>query len=147
MSSPVATGCRPRLLIVDDDDNVRTTLQRVLSNDYDVTLAADGIEGLQALRSCEPFAVILSDLEMPNMNGLSLLREAVRVAPHTKRVLCTGTGDDAALVELVISTGLFCALYKPVTVASIRAALRDAVAAYNEETAARETRPLERAAL
>jgi chemotaxis protein histidine kinase CheA len=65
---------RPRVLVVDDAWSVRRSMQQLLEDaGYDVAVAADGFEALERLRAKIP-AVVLTDLEMPNLNGLELTR-------------------------------------------------------------------------
>jgi chemosensory pili system protein ChpA (sensor histidine kinase/response regulator) len=65
---------RPRVLVVDDAWSVRRSMQQLLEDaGYDVATAADGFEALERLRAKIP-DVVLTDLEMPNLNGLELTR-------------------------------------------------------------------------
>ena len=65
---------RTRILVVDDAWSVRRSMQQLLEDaGYEVATAADGFEALERLRAKAP-AVVLTDLEMPNMNGLELAR-------------------------------------------------------------------------
>jgi CheY-like chemotaxis protein len=66
---------RPRILVVEDESDVRTMLTRLLGSIGDVTSAKDGAEALQVLTSAPPPDVIVTDVMMPRMDGLSLARE------------------------------------------------------------------------
>jgi diguanylate cyclase (GGDEF)-like protein len=63
----------PSVLVVDDDDDVRATLEALLSSGYRVTLARDGAEALRALRDA-PFDLAIVDLDLPIVDGLSVVR-------------------------------------------------------------------------
>jgi two-component system sensor histidine kinase and response regulator WspE len=64
-----------RLLIVDDEEMNREFLHELLTEQgYDVKTAVDGVEALELLKS-EPFHLVLSDLKMPRMNGIELIRQ------------------------------------------------------------------------
>ncbi|MDX8390171.1 MAG: response regulator [Mariprofundaceae bacterium] len=72
----------PRILIVEDSTMVRLTVKRTLVGvEFDVTEAKDGVEGLTAVeQSSPPFDLILTDLNMPNMDGLTMVQK-IRALP------------------------------------------------------------------
>ena len=74
-----ATRFRPRLLLADDNRDLRDYATRILSAEYDVTAVGNGVEALAAARA-QHFDAIVSDVMMPEMDGLELLR-AVRADP------------------------------------------------------------------
>ncbi len=89
----------PRILIVEDSTMVRITVKRtLLSVDFAVEEAKDGQEGLdKALQSEQPFDLILTDLNMPNMDGLTMiqkLRETEAYADTPIVMLTTESGED-----------------------------------------------------
>ncbi len=91
-----------RVLIVDDDPSIRTTVAMLLRMEgHEVSVAADGAAGLAAARAAPP-EVILSDLHMPGLTGLQLM-QAVRAEPllaATRVVLLTGvTGEPIAAAD------------------------------------------------
>jgi CheY-like chemotaxis protein len=90
LSSPA----RPRILCVDDDSYVLAALQRQLRHRFDVVLACGGAAALERLSDAGPFAVIVSDLHMPGMDGYAFLAQAREIAPRTLAVLMTGCLDD-----------------------------------------------------
>src|SRR5688572_11628866 len=77
MTSPgAAAGVKPRLLVVDDEPSMREMLRIVLKRDgYDVVLAANGAEAIDILR-CERVDLLLSDIRMPDVSGVEVLRSA-----------------------------------------------------------------------
>ncbi|MFO0670914.1 MAG: response regulator [Polyangiaceae bacterium] len=118
---------KPRILVVDDEAALRRSLQRGLGRRFDVVVASDGAAGLKALREEGPFAAILGDLQMPNMDGLTMLKQAAVIAPATVRLLFTGTLDAAAVMDSILVAGLFRVLYKPAAVADVLLALEEAL--------------------
>ena len=79
------------ILVIDDDAEMRDVLFDLLSLDgYEVLLAADGNAGLTRYRNALPDLVI-TDLQMPGMNGAQLLEELKRDAPDLSIVVITGT--------------------------------------------------------
>ena len=72
---------RPRLLIVEDDRALRIVFERSLATDYDVAVVSNGDDALELLRRGETYALILSDLMMPGMDGMALHAEVERLRP------------------------------------------------------------------
>ncbi len=132
------TADLPRLLCVDDEPNVLDALQRTLMDDYDVTTAASGAAGLECVQRRGPFAVVVSDMRMPNMDGAEFLAKVRAAAPDTVRVLLTGQASVAAAVQAVNGGGIFRFLLKPASEEALQGALRDAVQQYRLVTAERD---------
>jgi two-component system, NtrC family, response regulator HydG len=90
---------RPRILIVDDQRNMRTTTALVLRQQgYEVTEAESGDAALSRLLS-EPVDVVLTDLKMAPLDGLAVLRGALEIAPATQVIVMTGYGTVESAVE------------------------------------------------
>lgn len=102
-----------RVLCVDDDRNILEAMRRSLKGDFELDIAVGGVEGLKRLRADGPYAVVLSDLRMPIVDGITLLRQASEICPDTVRVLLTGDGDMTAAVSAVNEGHLFRFLTKP----------------------------------
>lgn len=105
---------KPRVLCVDDEPNVLEGLRDTLRRSFDVRIATSGIEALEKLKH-EPdaYAVVVSDMRMPVMDGAAFLREARRWAPDATRMLLTGFADIDAAVSAVNHAQLFRFLTKP----------------------------------
>jgi len=71
-----------KILLVDDDPNILDGFKRQLRKLYPITTASGGEEGLQAVSEDGPFAVVVSDLRMPGMDGVQFCRGCAR-APRT----------------------------------------------------------------
>jgi len=89
----------PRILIVEDSTMVRITVKRTLASvDFAVEEAKDGAEGLaKAQASAEPFDLILTDLNMPNMDGLTMIQNLRKIPAYADTpivMLTTESGDD-----------------------------------------------------
>src|SRR5882672_9960509 len=103
---------RKQVLIVDDEPNLRKILSAQLSRDgYDVLTAEDGEEGLQLLRE-HHIDLVVTDLKMPKVDGMTLLREALREDPELPIVMITAHGTVDTAVE-ALKTGAFDYLTKP----------------------------------
>jgi CheY-like chemotaxis protein len=99
-----AAEARPRLtgriLLVDDDTLVRDTLTEQLEElGHKVLAAACGTDALAILRAREAVDLMITDLSMPGMNGLTLIREAQGLRPSLPAILLTGYAGDAAALE------------------------------------------------
>src|SRR2546428_9102280 len=89
---PDAPQPRPRILIVDDQRNMRTTTALVLRQQgYDVAEAESGEAALSRLLA-EPFDVVLTDLKMTPLDGLEALRGALEISATTQIIMMTGYG-------------------------------------------------------
>jgi two-component system cell cycle sensor histidine kinase/response regulator CckA len=88
-------GDQQLILIVDDEASIRTSLRRTLEEHrYRVVSAADGREALSLFRAqSETVKLLLTDLMMPGMNGIALIREVRRIAPHLKIIATSGLHD------------------------------------------------------
>ena len=121
---------RPRILIVDDDDLFLDALRRQLHARFDVTTARGGKEALRLVMSQDPYAVVVADLRMPEMDGVTLLFLMRQAAPQTVRVLLTGDADMEAATSAVNVGNIFRFLTKPCPTWMLVRALEDAVQQY-----------------
>ena len=84
----------PRVLCVDDEPKILSAIGRNLRGALDLTTAGSGAEALACLRqSPEPFTVVVTDMKMPEMNGITLLTQVRREFPDTTRILLTGYAE------------------------------------------------------
>ena len=102
-----------QILVVDDDPRIVQFLRRCLTEEgYGVATARDGAEALSRLQE-EAFALILTDMKMPNMDGLALLREARRLRPDVAIIVLTGHGTLENAVAALREDGAYDYLLKP----------------------------------
>jgi response regulator RpfG family c-di-GMP phosphodiesterase len=107
-------AARPRMLCVDDDAYVLEGLRDVLGRSFDVRTAVNGLDGLAMLkREPDAYAMVLSDMRMPVMNGAEFLRAARVIAPDAVRMLLTGQADIESASRAVNQGQLFRFLIKP----------------------------------
>ncbi|MFZ3215770.1 MAG: HD domain-containing phosphohydrolase [Candidatus Acidiferrales bacterium] len=104
---------RPRILCVDDEPNVLEGLSRTLRAHYEVETAVGGRAALEMLKAPEPFAIVMSDQRMPQMDGVHLLAHVRAVSPATVRVLLTGQADMESAIAAVNEGNIFRFLTKP----------------------------------
>lgn len=114
VSPPTAARApRPRILCVDDDRGVLEGLTDVLGLTFALRTTTSPIEALEVLKRDHGFAVVLSDLRMPEMPGSEFLRMARLSAPDTVRIVLTGHADVPAAVRAVNGGQLYRFLTKP----------------------------------
>jgi len=127
----------PRVLIVDDDEQVLKLHARVLSRGgFEVETAIDGQEAIAALKR-EPFDVILSDIDMPGMNGIRLLEQVRSFDVDVPVILITGAPSLETAVQ-ALDRGALRYLAKPTDMAHLLKASRDAVRLHRIARAKRE---------
>jgi CheY-like chemotaxis protein len=98
---------RYRVLIVDDEANLRTLGKSILeSQGYEVHCAADGFEALTALKIAVP-DMIISDLQMPNMNGFEFLSVVRQRFPAVPVIVISGEFSGVSVPESVLADGFF----------------------------------------
>ena len=82
-----------RVLVVDDDDALLNMMSLHLrKKGFQVECAKDGFEAMQVLRSSGPFCVMVTDLMMPGLSGLELLRRARKLDPLIEVIVITAAG-------------------------------------------------------
>lgn len=123
-SSPAGTTGH-RVLLVDDDDDFRAVLRRILVRaGHHVTEARDGLEALARLR-LQPAGLLITDLIMPKKEGVETILEVRRTYPETKIIAISGGGRGRGSDHLVIASevGAHAVLEKPFTFAEILGAI------------------------
>lgn len=129
---------RPLVLVVDDEPTTLETLQYQIGKDFPVMTAQDGNAALAVMEQHSPFAVVVTDQQMPGMGGLELL-EHVRVRhPDTIRVLHTAQTELAVAVAAINEGKVFSFLCKPCPSEVMRGTVREAVDQYHTALAERE---------
>ena len=113
-----------RILIVDDDTNLLASMKRFLYEKFDVSTATSGQKGLEAITREDPFAVIVSDLRMPGMDGIEFLSRSKEEAPDSVRILLTGYADLTNAARAVNKGNIFRFLTKPCDTGTIVEALQ-----------------------
>jgi excisionase family DNA binding protein len=121
-----AVGARPRVLVVDDEAAIRDLLSKTLAlAEYDVDLAPDGRHALERLRII-PYDLLITDLKMPGIDGLGVIREARRLKADIPVIIITGFSTEASAIEAV-NLGVSGYLTKPFRVPRVLAAAAKAL--------------------
>jgi DNA-binding NtrC family response regulator len=119
-----------RILFVDDDKNALDGYKRLLRGVFEVETALGGGQALAAIHLFGPYEVIITDMQMPGMNGAEFLAQVRQLAPYTVRMVLTGFKDLNRAIEAVNEGHIFRYLTKPCEKNDLVAALRLGVAQY-----------------
>jgi CheY-like chemotaxis protein len=128
---------KTKVLCVDDEPQVLQGLALHLDQKFEVVSATSGVQGLELVASAGPFAVVLSDMRMPGMDGASFLGKVREAAPDTVRMLLTGHADMNAAIAAVNHGQIFRFLIKPCPPDQLRMAFDAAEEQYRLITAER----------
>lgn len=124
--TPLPAGARPRVLVVDDEATIRDLLSKTLAlAEYDVDMAPDGRTALDRLRII-PYDLLITDLKMPGVDGLTVIREARRLKADLPVLIITGFSTEASAIEAV-NLGVSGYLTKPFRVPRVLAAASKAL--------------------
>lgn len=102
-----------KILFVDDEPNVLQSIRRSLRKQFSLDTADGGEAALKMLGENGSYAVIVSDMRMPGMNGVELLAETKKRWPDTVRIMLTGNADQQTAVDAVNHGDVFRFLNKP----------------------------------
>jgi excisionase family DNA binding protein len=117
---------RPRVLVVDDEASIRDLLAKTLAlAEYDVDVAADGRTALERMRTA-PYDLLIADLRMPGMDGLTVIREAKQYHADLPVIIITGFSTESSAIEAV-NLGVAGYLTKPFRVPQVLAAAAKAL--------------------
>lgn len=127
-----------KILFVDDEENILQSIKRELRKRFDVSTAEGGARALEVLKDSGPFAVIVSDMRMPLMDGIQLLAKVKDLYPDTVRLMLTGNADQGTAIEAVNKGQIFRFLNKPCPTSALVTALALALHQYRLVTAEKE---------
>ena len=112
-----------RILVVDDEENTRIGLSKLLSQEgFEVESAANGNDALELLGQ-RKVNLVISDINMPDMNGLAFLRELSRNFPSTSVIMITAYGGVESYLE-AMNLGAYEYLHKPVRLDELRSVMK-----------------------
>jgi CheY-like chemotaxis protein len=127
-----------RILCVDDEPRVLDGMRRTLGMDFEVVTAEGGAQALALLIRRERFALTISDMRMPGMDGAAYLERAAQLAPDMVRILLTGQADMQAATRAINYGRIFRFLTKPCDADALRKAVDDAIDQHRLITAEKE---------
>jgi excisionase family DNA binding protein len=122
----VPRASRKRVLVVDDESSIRDLLSKTLAlAEYDVDTAGDGAAALDRMRAAT-YDLLIADLKMPGMDGLTLIRQAKRMKADLPIIIITGFSTESSAIEAV-NLGVAGYLTKPFRVPQVLAAAAKAL--------------------
>lgn len=127
-----------KVLFVDDDPQILSAFKRGLRKRFDLKTAEGGAAGLETLSEDGPFSVVVSDQQMPEMDGISFLRKVKQKSPLTVRMMLTGNADQKTAMDAVNEGHIFRFLTKPCEPDELATAVEAAQQHYRLVSAERE---------
>lgn len=127
-----------KILLVDDDRNVLDGFRRSLSREFLFETALGAQEALELIKAKGPYAVVVSDMRMPGMDGVQLLSQIKAVSPDTIRVMLTGTTDRDTAINAINEGSIFRFLSKPCAKELMAKTITAAVVQYRLVTAEKQ---------
>jgi CheY-like chemotaxis protein len=119
-----------KILFVDDEEDILNSFKRQFRKKADISTATSGQEALDLIDSEDEFAVIVSDMRMPIMDGAEFLEKAKKKSPNSIRILLTGQTDLNSAIEAINKGQIFRFLSKPCPQEVIQDALKSAIRQY-----------------
>lgn len=131
---------KPRLLCVDDEPFILSSLTRLLRSEYEVITAESGMAALEIMIRMPGIGVALVDQRMPEMSGVELLEKMTADFPDTVKIVLTGYTDLGALVDSVNKGEIFRYIQKPWDSAVLKSAIVSAYKRYWDQAENRKLR-------
>ncbi len=129
---------KTRVLFLDDEQSVLNGFQRRLGVDYDLTCCTSGEEALKLIDELGSFAAVVTDMRMPQMNGIQFIRQARMVAPDSIYLMLTGNQDQTTVIQAMNEGQVFRFLNKPCDHEALKRAIDAALHQYRLVTSEKE---------
>jgi len=127
-----------KILFVDDEPAVLDGYKRLLHREFEVETAVGAERGLAVIQVFGPFAIVISDMRMPGMNGAEFLAQVRQRAPETVRMLLTGYTDIQAAINAVNEGNIFRYLTKPCDKETMADAIKIGLTRYHSAVTEKE---------
>ena len=124
-----------QVLLVDDDATLLRALMRMLNEDFDVVSATSGREALEMFEESGPYAVLVSDMKMPRMDGMELVLQTKERWPETICMILTGNQDETTIARVEDSAKVHKLLNKPSPRRELVDAIEQALQIYDSNAA------------
>ena len=123
---------KPRILVVDDEESIREFLEIMLKKEgYEITTAEDGERALELVKK-KSFDMVISDMQMPKMNGMELLKNVKDTAPDMVFMMITAFGTTETAIE-AMKMGAYDYILKPFKIDEVRINIANALRSKNLE--------------
>lgn len=118
---------KPRILVVDDEEDARDSMANIIARNFacDLEKAADGQDALDKLKAAK-FDIVLTDIKMPGLSGIDVMREAKKFTPETQ-FLAVSAYDSNEVADEALKAGAVDFIHKPQTSEGIKNKVRDAL--------------------
>lgn len=123
-----------RILFVDDDELILSCFERLLGRRFDLDVAESPEQALEAVSTRGPYAVVVSDMGMPGMNGIELLSKVKQACPDTVGMLLSGNAEFDEADEAARQGIVFRLIQKPCPTEELIQILEEALARYESAT-------------
>lgn len=124
-----------KILFVDDEPMLLSSIQRMMRKHFPIQTATSGAEALEVIQSQGPFAIVVSDMQMPEMNGVAFLKRVSEVSKDTIRMMLTGNADQNTAVQAINQGDIFRFIHKPVDSKALSETLNAGLQQYHLVTA------------
>jgi len=121
-----------RILLVDDDERCLASMRRIFRGHFEIVTTKDPIQALKIFQLQGPFAVVISDFQMPFMNGIQLFSKIFSLDKHVQRIMMTGHAELQMAIDAVNQGKITAFLTKPTPAVSIRYVVLNAIQVYNQ---------------
>ncbi len=131
---------KPNILFIDDEANILSSIRRMLrkqATKWNLDFANSGQEGID-MATTQDFHVVVTDMRMPEMDGLETLRKLQEVSPDTVRIMLTGNADQKTAIDAINQGEIFRFFTKPCNLKTLNAGLESAIRQHNLMTAEKE---------
>jgi len=127
-----------RVLLIDDDPHLLSGLRRQFDDEFDLVTAAGGEAGVEAVRAGPPFAVVISDMRMPGLDGIETLKAIRSLSPDTVRMMLTGNADQTTAIDAINHGAILRFYTKPCPADQLREGILAGIEQYRLVTAERD---------
>ena len=122
-----------KILLVDDDDGIRKSFSTLLvKKGYKIDAKSTGLEAINCIKQSK-YDILLTDLKMPNMTGIELLKEARKIDPDLGVIIMTGYGEIASYLE-AMDLGAVEYLNKPINTSDLEIIIKKLTSEVNPST-------------
>ena len=123
-------GQNATVLLVDDEINILNGYKRTLRRSFDLITAESGDQALQLMRANDSVQVLVSDMRMPEMNGLELLQQTRHEFPDVVRIMLTGNADQQTAINAINEGEIFRFLSKPCAAEDLARSINEGIEQY-----------------